>query len=1214
MVLSNSSILPFQFSLILLILFFSIQTDVLSEEQVLSTASSPDSTQSRSQSADQTETILTDSFDFNDVFRIELEIDFTSNIEVRTSEDNDLQTNSIHVSIQQNIKEESDQHIKLSSENILLNGVFNEGVLQLKTELLDIPTDINYKSHLTYSIITPPDVSLKIRADKGNINIHNIRGNLEITAEEGNINLFETLGTYSINLSKGYIKGSLLLTPDQSNITTRNGSIELIVLDNLAAPLKLTALGGGIRLLLPKDYPADLAYSSVKEQILINVPAEIDDNSGLINDGGPLLNLTSTGMISILPAPTLQGNSDNSQSDYSDDITSDIDISLPKTSIRPIIDGDLSEKAWFYATQLTPFLSHDGNEIEDAQTDVSLMYDDKFLYVGAKIYFADDIIPRVSQTQLDSPIWEDECIEIVLDMNPQTQKYHHIVINPIGAVFDQLVEKTGYPTLKFHPSNVRKINLRHNYVNFKGDSTWNSDVIVETKINSGYWSLELALKRSFEDEIDPNTWLLNIHRKAQGTIKGNQSINRLTQREYSYWMPTYNDDHPWWPHSTEVLGTISFEENNNYDESSTFANNLKISSIEIGGNNIIPSNIILEQLPFSTGSIISNEQLSWMLDVLSGLDWFKDVNLKSAIVEKTKNEEIINPDNEPPIIEDTSIDGNPKVINNPVTSVINVNLQFEVTESPIKYIRKVSIEGNKSFPASFIMNWFNIGDGYIVDSNIDIKKQMVEDFYINRGFSFAKVTDDRTTDELILNIHEGYVDEIRFTGNRRISHQKLTEAFDFDKNEVFFHSLIQSEITKLKNRLIKTDEEFKSIADWYIQREGGKNLLIIEIEEQPIFQPGWFPIIGFNRVHGTIIGAGGTVSTKALGNEQLFVSVRRGFTSEKWNYRFGIEDRSFNFLPLTFGTGFYRLTDSSTQVFRFRPADFDLNAALYGSSAVNYYERYGSLYWLTRPIGLSSQFRLGVRIENHNNLSKTTDWSYFLRSRVKNGNLRIEEGQHNLLSLSYTFDTRDRKSLIGRTDEFGGELILWPNERSRRGWRGNIEFQTSGKTLGGDFSYRLYSFQINKYTKITGPHNINIRVAGDFSDSSLPRQRLLYLGGFTTLRGYPLNAFAGDNRVIFNVEYRLLNEILIDPRSDLAIGMSFYTFMDSGKTWEFGENPFSDSSQANIYTSIGLGLSWYISPQKGLNPFSAAVEFAFPVNESYYLKSYPIILRLERLF
>ncbi|RKU28653.1 hypothetical protein C6497_07785 [Candidatus Poribacteria bacterium] len=1214
MVNINLSSIPFHFSLLLSIFFLSVNIVEAIDDKVTTTESTQKTTQLISQDNEKRQTISSYSFDYEGVFTIELSLDFPANIDISSNQENNLQSNSIQVDLQQNPNIASKEYTELSIDNITLNGELNEGVLRLTTEILDIPIENHNRLHLTYSIVTPPDISLLIKANKGDINVYNIRGKMDITVDEGNINLFETLGLYNIILSDGNIKGSILMTPDQSKITTRNGSIELIILDNLAAPLTLTALGGGIRLLLPKDYPADLSYNSEKEQIIVNVPAEIDDNSGLINDGGPLLQLTTTGMISILPAPNLQKTTEETESDFIDEIISDRKISIPKTPIRPKIDGILTEKAWFYATKLTPFQSHDGNEEIETQTDVSVMYDEKFFYLGAKIYIPNDLIPRVSQTQLDSPIWEDECIEILLDMNPDTKEYQHIVINPIEAVFDQLVENVGYPPLKFFPSNKKKINIRHNYVLFKGDSSWNSDIIVETGINSNFWSVELALKRRPVETVDSKTWLLNIHRKAQGSLKNSKNIDRIFQREYSYWLPIHNEEHPWWPHSREAMGTLKFLENANIADTYTYTNKLEIGSIEINGNTTIPSETILKQLPFSSGNIISNEQLIWMLDEISTHDWFKVVKLQTSIVENTENSEQVKSEEVLSNNIDITDYENIKDGNNQNTSQIKLNLQFDVTESTIEYISNIKIDGNKSFPGSFIKNWFNISDGYLVDTSINLKKLMVEDFYINRGFPFAQVTNHIKNDELIITINEGYVDEIRFTGNRRLSQINLIQAFEFDKNEVFFRSLGQSKVNKLKNKLTKNNDVFKSIRNWYVQREGGKNLLIIEIEEQPRFKPGWFPIFGFNRVHGITLGAGGTLSTQLLGDEQLFLSIRRGFSSEIWNYRFGFEKGLFDFFPITFGVGLYRLTDSSTQAYKLRPADFDLMGALYGSTYENYYERMGTQYWITKPIGSSSRFRLGYRNETHDNLAKTTDWSYFNRGRVKNGNVRIEDGQQSIVSVSYTFDTRDRKAIIGRTDEFGGELILWPNERTRRGWYGNIGIQTAGKSLGGDFSYRLYSFEVNKYTKISGPQNINIRVAGDFSDNTLPMQRLLYLGGFTTLRGYPFNAFAGDNRVLLNVEYRLLNEILIDPRSDAAIGMTLCVFMDSGTTWEYGENPFPDSSLINIYTSVGLGLSCYISPQKGFNPFSAAVEFAFPLNESYFLKTYPIILRLERMF
>ena len=71
------------------------------------------------------------------------------------------------------------------------------------------------------------------------------------------------------------------------------------------------------------------------------------------------------------------------------------------------------------------------------------MWDAENFYVGVKAYVSDALLPYISQTQHDSPIWEDECIEILIDPNPKTDVYYHLVINPIRALFDQQVNTPG---------------------------------------------------------------------------------------------------------------------------------------------------------------------------------------------------------------------------------------------------------------------------------------------------------------------------------------------------------------------------------------------------------------------------------------------------------------------------------------------------------------------------------------------------------------------------------------------------------------------------------------------------------------------------------------------------------------------------------------------------------------------------------------------------
>lgn len=1237
--------LPY-FCVILLVIFFTIQPVIAANNKNAAALAMTNTNNGiDKQSQNNRQIISSYDYGFDGVYSIELLLDIPANIEVLSKEKAKDGTDTINVRIEQSRIENSIPFSHISSEHISLTGVNTDGTLQLNTKLTDdtqiLTSENRGHSQIYYSISTPPDVSLKLSVKKGNIHIHNIRGKFELTNEMGNVNFFETLGIYDVNVSAGNIKGNILFTPGQSDIKTEEGSIELIVLDTLAVPMNLTAHGGGIRLLIPKDYPSDIEYESVKQQVIINVPAEIDHNSGFINGGGPLLRLKSMGAISILPAPTLQGTSPDSQisSDTDADIEnipSETNLQVRQTPIAPYIDGNLSETAWFNATKLSPFLNPDGTQEVENQTKIYLMWDEKNLYIGGKAYFSDLQVPRVSQTQLDSPIWEDECVEILLDMNPVNSVYSHLIINPIAAVYDQQVKTVGFPSNKYFPKEVKRKSISDSIVKFNADSKWNSNAIVGTQIYSSYWSFEIAFPRRPEVSISKKSMLFNVHRKLQANLRDGGNIepvlirvHRKLQanhrddgniepvliREYSYWQPHFDKEQPWWPHWIEGMGTLKLVENlpSNSDPFD-ITDNMKVTSVEITGNNVIPTAFLLHQIPIKQGDIVSSEELGWMLSELRNYNLFKDVQLMTVPYE-TESAISASPQlPSEPIISESS---------NPETNTNNIQkqdepskviLQLKVEEKNVLLTRNIKIEGNKSFPAQFIKDWFNLSHGFMISDDIKIKQQMITTFYKTRGFPFAKTSYKFDRETLQLDINEGYLDEIRFTGNRQISDTALLSALDIDKGSVFFHSLGQSRINKLRDKLKKTNEDFESIRDWSVQKEGGRNILIINIEEQPLISPGWYPIVDFNRVHGLVIGGGGTLSSNFIGGEQVFGSASRGFSSERWNYQFGIEKTLIKSFPITLGVGLFRLTDTSSKTFRFRPTEIGLLAAVYGTDLENYYERSGEQFWITKWIGKSSQFQIGFSHEKHSNLSKSTDWSYYNRNQVKIGNQRIETGIQNKISARYSFDTRDKKSIAGRSDNFGIEMYLWPHERTRRGWRGNIGIQMVGNQLGGDYTYSLYTFELNRYTPIVGLHNINFRVAGDFSDTSLPQQHLLYLGGATTLRGFHYNSFAGDNRFLFNVEYRLINEVPIDANFDAAIGMSLSIFMDTGKTWWYGQSPFSDFSLRQLDTSVGVGISFFIIPDRYYEPFSASFEIALPISDTYFLKTYPVILRLERMF
>ena len=1120
-------------------------------------------------------------FPFDGVYRIELALPVRGNIELVSTD-----SNVIRVTLTKRLLGDNEASTKAYLDSIVLAGTREEGTLHLKAHL---PNDARFQStpeienqlRLGCTIETPPDVAVKLQTKDGDIRLRRIRGKIEIAAGTGNVHLDETQGNYSVSVMKGNVTGKILLTRGQNEIKTQNGSVELAVLDTVAAPMNVAARGGSVQLQLPRDYAADVAFDSENEQVVISLPVQNDDGSRMLNllagtatlnEGGPLLRLTATDRIAILPTEEIPA-----------DDTLPVDAflqSVPKTAQSPVIDGNLSEKAWISAAALFPFQSADGNETPENPTEAFLMWDEENLYIGVTAHFLPGQLPRISQTQHDSPIWEDESVEILFDPSPQTEAYYHLVVNPIGALFDQGVHTPGPPHFRFAPPDVQRSAQERAAQTFKADSEWDANATVATRIHATFWTLEMAIPLAHAEKTQ-DTWAFNMHRKAQSNTRSLENLSLATRREFSYWMPTGEAEHPWWPHVPETMGALKpVTAQPQPDE--TFGT--EVTAVEIAGNTSIPTDVVLKHIPIAPGDVLTNAHLSWLIAELNTYDWFQAVQL------------------------DTVGDENQNAL----------KVRIRVTEAPVRFARKIEINGERSFPAQFIKNWFDLAPGYLTVAEGVLKQQLIADFYWNRGYEFATVTHQFVNETLQFTINEGSLDEIRFRGNRRISDAELTSALDLKTDDVYYQVLGETVINRMRERLSQSHEDFKNVRAWRVQREGGKNIMIVEIEEQPVVKPGVFPIVGFNRVHGVVLGAGGTLSTRIIGEERLFGLLGRGFASRSWNYQTGFEKRFSRLYDFALGGGYYKLTDVNYNN-TLLPTQVSLSAAFYGTDVENYYQRQGYHAWIARAFGTSAQLRFEFTQESHDNLTKSTDWSYLNRKRIKRGNSRIKSGHLRKISLNYAFDTRDRTL----TKERNFQTVSWPNERTRRGWRGKVAFEMAGQRLGGDYAFNFYQFELARYTPIFGPHHLNVRIAGDFSDAPLPRQHLLYLGGGSTLRGYPFNTFAGDNRLLFNVEYRFMQETIValatDGAMDVPVGWAFSCFLDTGQVWGFDETPFADFSiRDRLKTSIGVGFVLFAEPLEEGPQRSLAVEIAVPIRDiarwSSFQQNRRILWRLERMF
>ena len=1191
---------------------------------------------------------------FEDIYQIKLNLETPGDIEIIAVEDDTI---TVKLEKQtQTTNTERDTLMRAYLDNISITETRSDGTLQLgvqlptddttvvkpnpPTHLSDQQATLNDQLQLKWTINTPADVALNIENKTGNVRLKCIRGKIEVTTDAGNVVLDETLGNYNITVKKGNIGGKILLTQGQNKILTQNGSIRLIILDAVAAPMDVTAQGGSIRLELPEDYAVDAELESEKQQIVVNLPAQIDDATSLtlINDGGPLFRLKATDAISVLPSSS---EAEKESSAPTSDPFADFSQTALETAQPPVIDGNLSEITWQRASTFSLSQNAGGTEEPQNPTQTVLLWDAEHLYIGVKAYIPETQIPHISQTQHDSPIWEDECIEILMDPNLKTDTYYHFVINPIGALFDQQVNLPGSPYFRFAPQDVQ-LTLSQDTMktDFDADSTWNSNAKVATEINTAFWSVEIAIPRKMLEkpasldaqdgpadenrwlfnihrkaytdsrsaaDFAPLTWLFNIHRKAYTDSRSAADLALTTHREYSYWQPTYDTEHPWWLHapqqyvgalserSAPAMGLLNFVTmQSESSETFTAEEQFLVSAIQIEGNTKIPTEAILPNIPIQPGSITTSSQLAWLIAELRNHDWFQEVRLE------TRQEQL-------------------PAENQSTFPAFSVHIR--VTEAPVTSAQQIRIDGNRSFPTYLIKEWFQLDSGYIAVAAVTLKAQLIANFYSNRGYEFATVKPHAINDVLEFHINEGTLHEIRFTGNSRISRAELLAALDIrtedDAGEhgskaadIYHRTLGGSKVNRMRRELRENNEHFKSIRGWRVQREGGKNVMIVEIEEQPIAKPAAFPIVQFNRVHGLMLGAGGTLTTQFTGQEQVFGSISGGFSSKIWNYHAGFEKGFFKRQPFKLGASLYKLTDVSSNNYLHHGYP-TLSASYYGSALQDYYERFGSQGWIIYTPSEWSFLRLEITRENHDNLSKSTDWSYLNRYRIKRGNARIEPGQLRNLALVFAFDTRDHRSTSIRNFH----TLFSANERTRRGWRAQFAVEMTGQYLGGDYDFNFYRFEIARYTPLSGPHQLNVRVAGDFSDAPLPRQRLLHLGGGNTLRGYDFNRFAGDNRLLLNLEYRLINET-INTNSGDVFGWILSCFLDTGSIWWHGDAPFANfqTFTEQLKTSVGVGGSVFIDPFGNMKPWTLALEVSEALDASFSLRNPIIILRFDRIF
>ena len=1152
------------------------------EEAVTPIAAAVDPSQYRSTSEQQ--------ISYDDVYGLELTLPFAGSVEL-----NATTKDAITVKLEKHGTGANEEVVETYLDTVQLEISTKDDILLLTPRLPESSDSDAQLTRLDCFIETPPDLTLKIQTESGDIRIHGIRGSVALTTNIGNVHLDKAMGAYQVSVQEGRIYGKILLTGDNNIFATRSGSIDLVILDEIAANMVLETHDGAISLRLPESYPADLEIRIEKDDpraITIDLPVELetayvgDIVQGWINGGGPLIKMSASQGITILPAQSVSTESETDDSTvevddpyFEDDLSPPPTVNVPRASAQPVIDGDLFEEAWATSLPLSPFYQADAITPANEPTQGFLLWDEQYLYIGARMYDSQMKQVQITQTNPDSTVWLDDTLEILVDPNPATPTYHHFVISPIGTVFDQHIE-ANYPLDSDLKTAYKRI----------AKPDWDSRAQVKTQITPTFWTVEVALPRDALEPSSLKNWRFNLHRKVQGDPA--KSSSKPT--EYSYWSPTYDTIQPWWPHWSDRLGVIRLAEKENSESTQgfEFVEQFSLAAIEIEGNSDIPTSELLEKIPFQPGDIISVDELSWLSREFEALDWFSDVHIETSNavkeeVEKPNESSVIGepdpPDTAAPQVEDLS-DGPPPI------PIFKVNLRIRVTETPTGVVEHLNIHRNRYFISPFLRAAFGLKQGRTSIERLDTKCQLIENLYRHHGYDLVQITHQFSGTRLLIHIDEGHLDDIRFSGNRRITLTELTDALSFKQGDAYSKQIGTTRLNQMRTKLDKNNLYFKRIKSWEVKREADRNVLAIEVEEQSRLKVNWQPFLDFNRVHGLILGGGTGVSTREV-DAQIYGEVSHGLSSEIWNYQVGAEKTWLDRHALAIGGRVYQQTDANRYAGWSEGGEF-LGAFFLGSTSLDYYQRKGYRAQVRGKLTQSMNITLEFTDEDHEILFKSTDWSLFNKNILKRSNLRINEGHFRSVTVGYNFNSLKAPAPIRSGSLLWGTRQM-QNYRAKHGWRGNFSLEYANERLNSDFDFNLYHFTIVRYNQLHSNHNLDFRLEGAFSDRPLPRQRLLYLGGIGTLHGYDFKEFVGDNTLLFNVEYRVhFGKIRYLDESEGPLGV-VTAFSDTGYAW-FNDETFKFN---RFNTSVGVGVSLFIGDpsfvlgveiaralQKGRNP------------------------------
>jgi len=117
-------------------------------------------------------------------------------------------------------------------------------------------------------------------------------------------------------------------------------------------------------------------------------------------------------------------------------------VAVVQTKDPPRLDGSLLDPAWSAADTTAPFVETRQGGPASFAASAKLLWDKRYLYVGVEVQ---DALLRSGHTRRDAHLWEQDCVELMVDPDGDGRGYFEIQVSPRGVVFDTRYDTRRMP-------------------------------------------------------------------------------------------------------------------------------------------------------------------------------------------------------------------------------------------------------------------------------------------------------------------------------------------------------------------------------------------------------------------------------------------------------------------------------------------------------------------------------------------------------------------------------------------------------------------------------------------------------------------------------------------------------------------------------------------------------------------------------------------------